>query len=440
MSGQPLFVLSISLSEIGGGAEMVAFDLMNACRDRGVRMKIAVGHKQTDDPDVIELPHDRYRSPWARLWIAVAAGLGWEEIKNLGEPKRWLNRRFGREDMEFPATAHLFEIVEEAIDLVHAHNLHGGIGYFDLRAIPMISRRVPVILTLHDAWLLAGHCAHSFDCPRWEAGCGRCPYPSIPEMIRHDGSAANFALKKRIFETCSLNIATPSHWLMNRAQRSLLAPAIRDARVIPNGIDLDCFRPGNKADARRALGLDERANTILCVGNSLKSNLWRDFDTAVAAAKAAADGREEPTVLLGLGDSNDRIIDGNLEIRFQTHQGDPLEVAMYYRAADLFLHSSRVDTFPTVVLEAMACGLPVVATATGGIAEQVVDGDTGFLVKPEDAAGMANVIVTLLDDPERMRRFGNAGVERVQRHFDRKLMVDRYLGWYRELKEDFHYS
>jgi len=335
--------------------------------------------------------------------------------------------------MEFPSTAHLFDLLEEPVDLVHAHNLHGGGGYFDLRAIPMISRRVPVILTLHDAWLLAGHCAHSFDCSRWETGCGRCPYLSIPEMIRHDSSAANFALKRGIFETCSLNIATPSHWLMNRAKRSLLAPAISNARVIPNGIDLDCFRPGNKTDARRALGLDEHANVILCVGNSLKSNIWRDFDTAVTAAKAAANGRKEPTVLLGLGDTSDRIVDGNLEIRFQAHQGDPQEVATYYRAADLFLHSSRVDTFPTVVLEAMACGLPVVATATGGIAEQVVDDDTGFLVKPEDAAAMTNAIVMLLDNPGHMERFGDAAVKRSERHFDRKLMVDRYLEWYREL-------
>lgn len=419
---------------------MVAFELMNACRDRGVRMKIAVGHKQTDDPDVFELPHDRYRSSWARIWLAFATAVGREEIRNLGEPLRWVSRRFGREDMDFPSTAHLFDLLEEPVDLVHAHNLHGGGGYFDLRVIPMISRRVPVILTLHDAWLLAGHCAHSFDCDRWETGCGRCPDLSIPEMIRHDGSAANFKQKKEIFETCSLNIATPSHWLMNRARRSLLAPAIGEARVIPNGIDLGCFRPGSKTDARNALGLDERAKVILCVGNSLKNNIWRDFDTATAAAKAAANGRREPTVLLGLGDISDRIVDGNLEIRFQAHQGDPQGVATYYRAADLFLHSSRVDTFPTVVLEAMACGLPVVATATGGIAEQVIDGDTGFLVKPEDAAAMTNAIVTLLDNPRRMERFGDAGVKRSERHFDRKLMVDRYLEWYRELKESPDHS
>jgi len=429
-----LSVLVVSPSETGGGAEMVAAELFDACRRSGLRMQIAVATKRTDDSDVIEIPNDSFRSWWARMWLKTAGVLRRPKIRNLGEPMRWLRRFRGHEDMEFPASHHLLDLANPPPQIVHAHNLHGGgTGFFDLRALPELARRVPVILTLHDAWLLAGHCAHSFDCDRWETGCGRCPYLSVPERIRRDGSAANFALKKRIFERSSLHISTPSEWLMKRAQRSLLAPAIKTARVIPNGVDLGCFRPGDKNNARKSLGLDENDKIILCVGNTLKHNIWRDFATALAAAKEAATGGNQTTVLMGLGDSGNRIIDGNLEVRFEPRRGDPLEVARHYQAADLLLHSSRADTFPSVVLEAMACGLPVVATAVGGIPEQVVEGDTGFLVTPGDVTAMTGSMVTLLENPELRLRFGDSAAKRTARHFDRSLMVDRYLEWYRQL-------
>jgi glycosyltransferase involved in cell wall biosynthesis len=400
-------------------------------------MSMAVGRRLTDDPDVIEIANDEARSPWARLWIRASGALAAPKIRNFGEPARWLRRFRGREDMEFPGSHRLLELAHRPVDVVHAHNLHGaGTGFFDLRALPELAARVPVILTLHDGWLLAGHCAHSFDCDRWMSGCGRCPDLSIPEMIRRDGSAANFDLKRRVFERCSLHLAAPSRWLMDRARQSLLAPAITDCRVIPNGIDLGTFKPGNRAAERRRLGLDQDIAIILSVGNTLRTNIWRDFDAARAAVQAAADGNPRHVLFLGLGDSGESIRDSNLEIRFVPHRDDIHEVASYLRAADVLLHSSRADTFPTVVLEAMACGLPVVASAVGGIPEQVVDGETGFLVASGDGPAMAGHLQNLLIDPEIGSRLGRAAAERAERCFGQRLMVDRYLEWYRELAED----
>src|SRR3990172_6801419 len=86
---------------------------------------------------------------------------------------RWAARLRGREDFNFPGTAALLELPGRTPDALHLHNLHGG--YFDLRALPALTARVPAVLSLHDAWLLSGHCAHSFDCGRWETGCGECP-------------------------------------------------------------------------------------------------------------------------------------------------------------------------------------------------------------------------------------------------------------------------
>lgn len=436
MTDRPLSVLVISPSDVGGGAEMIAADLASSCRDRGHTVRMAVGRKTTDDPEVFELTHDRYRDAWARLWLAIARKLGREKIRNIGEPLRWLRRLSGREDMDFPASARVLDLAGVPVDLVHANNLHGaGAGFFDLRALPTIASQVPLILTLHDAWLLAGHCAHSFDCERWRTGCGDCPDLTIPEAIRRDASAANHDFKRSVFQRCRIFLATPSAWLMNRARASLLADSIIESRVIPNGVDLSCFHPGDRVSDRCRLGLDGDAFVVLTVGNTVRANTWRDFDTAVAATRALAEAHPGRVVLAALGEAEGVTIDGDFELRFIAHLTDPHEVSAHYRAADVVVHSSRVDTFPTVVLEAMACGTPVVATSVGGIPEQVTDGVTGFLVAPGDVGETTRRLRAVAEDPGLGRRIGGAGTDRAAMHFGRELMVDRYLIWYLEIAQ-----
>src|SRR5205823_12310089 len=89
---------------------------------------------------------------------------------------------------------------------------------------------------------------------------------------------------------------------------------------------------------------------------------------------------------------------GNALIRFVPFENDAKIVARYYQAADVYLHAARADTFPNAVLEALACGTPVVATGVGGIPEQIVNDQTGPIVAPGDAAAMANATVQLLRD------------------------------------------
>jgi glycosyltransferase involved in cell wall biosynthesis len=222
---------------------------------------------------------------------------------------------------------------------------------------------------------------------------------------------------------------------MDRAQRSLLAPAIASARVIPNGIDLEHFKPRRQDAARRNLGLDLGKHIVLTVGNTLRNNIWRDFDTALEAMRATVARSQSPTLFLGVGDTAERLVEGQLEILIRPHLGNAAEVAEYYSAADVYLHSSRVDTFPTAVLEAMACGRPVVASAVGGIPEQVVHDETGFLAAAGDEGSMARWIAVLLENPDLRLRFGNAAAERARRLYDRELFVDRYVTLYRKLVE-----
>nr|MDJ0869634.1 glycosyltransferase [Myxococcota bacterium] len=153
-----LRVLQLNTSDRGGGAEAVAWNLHRRLAERGVASRLAVGRRRSGAPDVTALPRSPLRDPGARLAAQ-------------------LDRLRGREDFRFPASARLLRRPGLAIDVVHAHNLHGG--YFDLRLLPELSQRRPTLVTLHDGWLLSGHCAYSLGCERWRQGCGSCPHLDV---------------------------------------------------------------------------------------------------------------------------------------------------------------------------------------------------------------------------------------------------------------------
>ena len=359
----------------------------------------------------------------------------------MGEPRRWAERMNGYEDFGFPGTWSLLELTPEMPDVVHCHNLHGAWlqtgGYFDLRALPWLSRQVPTVLTLHDAWLLSGHCAHSFDCERWKTGCGRCPDLSIYPAVKRDATAYNWRRKRDIYAQSRLYVATPSHWLMHKVEQSMLAPAVQEARVIPNGIDLSVFHPPEDRHAvRSVLGIPQEAKVILFAANGIRMNIWRDFEMMRAAVARVARRMDGQSVLfLALGDDAPPEHIGRATVQFVPYQEDPKVVARYYQAADVYVHAARADTFPNVVLEALACGTPVVATAVGGIPEQVEDGVTGFLMPPGDAEAMADAVVALLTDEALQERLGENAAEDARKRFDLDRQVSEYIEWYQALIE-----
>lgn len=439
-----LRILQVSTFDTIGGAERIAWDLARSYQEQGHESWLAVGHKLGEDPDVLVVPNHEQRGRWSRFWLGTQARVQSLEgrirgawllgalAEVAGEPGRALDRYRGIEDFRFPGTWRLLTLTGERPDLIHCHNLHGR--YFDLRALPWLSQQVPVVLTLHDAWLLSGHCAHSFDCERWKTGCGHCPDLTIDPAIRRDATAYNWRRKRGIYKRSRLHIATPSRWLMEKVEQSMLADVAVQTRVIPNGVDLSIFRPADRDDARAALGLGEEARVVLVAANAIRHNIWKDYETARAAVGQTAERLNgQDVVLLVLGEDAPPERFGALDIQFLPYQTDLAAVARCYQAADVYLHAARADTFPNTVLEALACGTPVVATAVGGVPEQISDAQTGFLVRPGDARALADRLTQLLSGSELRHHMGVQAVDTARREFDFRRQAKTYLEWYQEL-------
>ena len=306
---QPFQIVQVNLQSDRGGDGRIVSDLHERYRALGFTTSLLVGRGTVTAEREALLPNDEYRSRWAKAWLARARRDPTQDVPNsklaklsswIAEPKRRLRIRRGFEDFDFPATFPVISrIIGEGPTILHLHNLHGG--YFDLRVLPALSDLTPIILTLHDQWAFTGHCAHSFECERWRSGCGDCPdltiYPGIPK----DRTAENFTLKQQIFSRTRLNLTAPSKWLMDKAERSLLAPAIEEARVIPNGVDTSVFRPGDKAVERSRLGLPHDSRILLCAGSTAGSDHWTDRRLLHSTLRYLAESDLVDCTLLFLG-------------------------------------------------------------------------------------------------------------------------------------------
>ena len=459
MAEGALSILQVGTVESGGGAASVATNLMRAYRARGHRAWLAVGHKSTRDPGVFLIPDDGraicrwsgYTALQARLRRLASRfpGTGWgflsRSLRLATHPRALVDHCRGREDFEFPGTYGLLGLPPEPPDIVHCHNLHAG--YFDLRVLPWLSWRVPTALTLHDGWLLSGHCAHSLGCERWKTGCGQCPDLTLDPAIRRDATAENWHRKHGIYAQSQLYVATPSRWLLQKVEESMLAIGLVDSRVIHNGVDRSVFRPTDRRAVRASLDIPSNANVLLLAAGS-RGGMWKDHETLRVATDVIADRLPGPsTLFIALGDQAAPVTTARANIRFVGYQGNPGAVARYYQAADVYLHAARADTFPNMVLEALACGTPVVATAVGGIPEQIRTTDlealrsgtaerleaTGVLVPSGHLAAMAGAVVALLTNDAARRRLGENAVRDVRERFDLERQVDAYLDWYRTI-------
>ncbi len=443
-----LHILQLSSHDIAGGAERVAYELHQAYGRRGHLSTLAVGQRRGKGNTVLEIPNDDYRGKWARAWLWPSKALmpyqssvrGAVRLQKLlfsiGQPKRWLQGFKGHEDFDFPATEHLLGLFESKPDVLHCHNLHGG--YFDLRKLPDLNREIPIVMTLHDTWLLSGHCAYSFDCGRWETGCGQCPDLTIYPPLKRDATAFNWQRKKDIYRQCRFYLAADSHWLMEKVRRSMLMAGIAEAKVIHYGIDLSVYRPADIVESRKRLGLPQGAIVVLFSANGIRNNVFKDFETMRRSiALAAQRSRNRDLVFLAVGESAPPEKVGEAWVQFVPFQRNPRDVAAYCQAADIYIHAAREEAWGRSITEALACGTPVVATAVGGIPEQIKDGGTGFLVPKGDAEAMATHLVRLAENGELRRRLGKTASEDVRIRFDLERQTADYLNWYTEIIERF---
>ena len=406
-------VLSVATSDQGGGAEQVAWDLFTGLAERGHESYLAVGEKHGSHPYVFEI----HASPW--FDYRPFAGRQTQFAREI--ERRWRRAR-GFEDFTHPYSWHLPHLLPEPPDVVIAHNLHGG--FFDLRSLPQLTRDVPLVVVLHDYWPMTGHCAYPFDCERWKHGCGRCPYLDTPPAITRDATRANLRLKRSTYRQSKFTVCSPSRRVLEDAKVSVLNDGVRQHHFIPNGVDLALFHPGDRSAARERLDLPRDIPAILIIGSDPERNPFKDYGCALESVRyLAAEGRSALFVVLGAPEDSTSTV-GCVKLRFVAFTPDRSRVAEYFRACDLLLHATRQEVAPLVLSEALASGLPAIASDVGSADDLL--GDAGIVVPSGDARAHAAAVAKLLDDPALRRQMGASARQRAETFGGRERMVSAY--------------
>ena len=284
------------------------------------------------------------------------------------------------------ATYKLFKKIKEfAPDVIQLHNLHDS--YINL---PMLfhfikKKHIPAVWTLHDCWAFTGHCPHFTveKCDKWETGCYGCPrYCDYPVSL-FDNSRWMWKLKKKRFTgVANMTIVTPSKWLANLVERSYLSRY--QVKVVNNGIDLNVFKP-TQSDFRVRNGIKDDECMIL--GVAFGWSYKKGIDCFVDLANKL--DRRFRIVLVGTDSSIDKKLPSNIISVHRTKNQN--ELARIYSAADVLFMPTREENFPTVNLEALACGTPVITFNTGGSPE-TIDETCGYIVDGNDLDSVVAIL------------------------------------------------
>lgn len=317
------------------------------------------------------------------------------------------------------ATNRLIHCIEEIKpDVVQLHNLHDHYLNY-LRLFEYLNRAdIKVVWTFHDCWAFTGHCFHFVkkDCQKWKTGCYKCPMKNVQPKTLVDRSRKNYELKMRLFSECKhLTIVPCSDWLAGFVRQSFL----KDKRieVIKNGVNLELFKPQERNE--RSQGHDILA--VSSVWNEekglydilkLRERLPAKYSITIVGVTARQRG-QLPTGIIGIE-------------RTQSVQ----ELVQLYSDSDVLINPTYADTFPTVNLEALACGTPVITYRTGGSPE-ALDENTGVVVERGDVEGMAEAVIFVCGKDR--KQYAMACRKRAEENFDKDICFEKYMELYKGL-------
>jgi len=274
-------------------------------------------------------------------------------------------------------------------DIIHLHNLHGYYLNLELLFEYIAKKKIKVVWTLHDCWSVTGHCSH-FEyvaCDKWISQCEECPQKKeYPASLVFDRSKKNYSLKKKLFNLPkNMVLITPSDWLKAIIKKSYLSKY--RVETIHTGIDLNVFKPSS-SNMRKTLGISEK-KILLGVASPFSER--KGFNDFISLSKMLPD--DYIIILAGLKHKQIISLPKNVLGLGRLHGAE--EIAKLYSMADVFINPTKEDTFPTTILESLACGTPVITYDVGGCVE-AIDKTCGIAVKKDDIDG----IVTALEKIE----------------------------------------
>jgi glycosyltransferase involved in cell wall biosynthesis len=405
-------VVHLSTRDRNGGAAIAAWRLHIGLLQLGVvsRMRVRLKYSDSDAVDVFVPPADwRVRLP--RLWRRF-----------------WMQRRAGSRPRDRPFSDDRSEHGGSELDGLEHYdvvNLHWAAGFVDQPTLfERLPAHIPIVVTMHDMNSFTGGCHYTMGCNRFTDRCGSCP--QLNSHNEHDLSRSVWDRKMRSYsQRSNVHFVADSEWLATEARRSSLLKA-KSVRVIHYGLDTNVFRPIAKAAARVVLGLPLESSIVVFGADSL-----HDERKGLHYLIRACGRLKKAPVLLSFGSGHPPRQLQNRGLHLGAIESEHL-LAAVYNAGDLFVIPSIQEAFGQTALEAMACGIPVVAFNSGGIADIVRHRETGLLCPPADVAALADALAEVLNSPALRQHCGINARRIIEEKFRLEQQAQAYAKLYTE--------
>lgn len=311
-----------------------------------------------------------------------------------------------------------------AADIVNLHWVSGFLDYFE--CLPSIAKTCPIVWRLADMNVFTGGCHYDLDCGFYAKSCGQCPQLGSP--YSDDLSRQIWQRKQRAFSAIPINrlhLVATSRWIADRASKSSLLGRF-PLTVIPNGLDLEVFKPCSRLLARQRLGLPIDSKIVLFISDDLRKprkglSLLMDAMNRI--------GGKDNMLLVTIGQGAESLIFDCAHINLGYIENDERMVEAY-NAADLFVIPSLQESFGQTAIEAMACGTPVVGFQSGGMSDTVQNHRTGLLVPAGDIQALSEALDELLMNSAKCAQMGAQCRNWVEGQYGVETIAARYLRLY----------
>ncbi len=363
-----------------GGAAIAALRSLQAARSQGVDARLLAAYRVEPQDNVAEL--------WPGMPLlkkAIMAGEVFSYLRHAADPAQRFIFSPGRWGL--PVAGH--SLVRQA-DVIHLHWTHQGL--LSLRGMEKIfSMGKPVVITLHDQWLMTGGCYYPIDCDGYLNDCYDCP------LLKNNSRLANkvYIRKKSLFSSYPIHLIAISRWMKNNIEQSQL---LKNTMVhhLPNAIDTNVFKPLDKARVLKDLGFDPQKKRIGFVAVNVNDPRKGAYYLlkAIEQLETSLDTDLYELLIIGRAEAANNF-KSKLKI-VPTGFVQPDQMPLFYNAMDVFILPSTTDNLPNSVMEALSCGVPVVGFNTGGVPDMVEHKQNGYLAKAKDAEDLARGIEWVL--------------------------------------------
>lgn len=313
-------------------------------------------------------------------------------------------------------------------NVAHFHLIHNH--FLSLYDLPMLSNLVPSIWTVHDPWIVTGHCVHPRECMGWKSGCMNCPMledAAFPMQV--DKAAQMWELKRQAYKQMNIDIVVSSQFMEDYIRTSPLTSHFKYIHRIPFGIKVEDFQQSTKVESRRRFGIDDQQFVIAfrADSNEIKGQKY----ILKMLEKLSA---ERPITLLTVGlDSLPLHIKEKFPVIELGWQHDPKIISDFYNAANVFLMPSLAESFGLMAIEAMASGCPVIVFEDTVLPEITFAPECGIAVPYKNSEKLRKVVERLIQSPDECRIRGSRGKELAKKHYQYEDYVNRHIKLYQEV-------